>query len=526
MRTYLALIPLLSLFSRACDVWAAPGEFDSSFGQNGIAVVLSSGSGTARSASTDDNGRVVAIGTGGDREMIARLLVNGNPDTTFNGTGTVNSPPTTDFLGGLYGHQGVSLLPSPGGSLIAVRAADYYCAVPSCAMGYLPRLVAHRFNSNGTVDASFPEASLGVGNAAETQVLADRDGGTTVVSAGRSFAGGVTTVKRITASGQVDVTFNTTMSGIIGCKSLPTVGGRSSRGKAMRLPDGKLLLAQGINIDPVYQVPANFPYRVCVSRFNIDGTIDTSYGNNGDLLLDSLLFTSRLNMPVALLPLPNGGAALVLQHTRVQTNAPRSVLFVIVWLTANGALDPTRFGGQGLTGPTALNVAELTAAAMQPDGKIVLAGYPEIQGVTPGADQQIDYSRPVVARLHQEGGNDLTFGVGGNGYTPLIAFGRRVNPKHMYIASDGSIFVAGGAADGAYDRFESTQFAIAKLQGPEVSAPPTASQAVGGGGGCFTTRDPRMDPMLPSLVMLALLMLGMRRRRDKPKTPAVARFTA
>ena len=521
MQFSLALIPLLVFFSHACDVWSAPGEFDPAFGQNGIAVVPANGFGVARSVATEDNGRVMAIGTGSAREMIVRTIANGNPDTTFNGTGTLISPLTSGgVFGGVdggeygYGHNGVSLMPGVDGSLLAVRAEDWFCPAPAaCGMSYLPRLVARRINSTGSVDASFPAASLGNGSVHETQILADGDGGTTAVSAGRSFGGGFTTVKKITAGGQVDAGFNAAMTGYIGCRSLPdAVGGRSSRGKALRLPDGKLLLAQGIVLDPLGQVPANFPYRVCVSRFNTDGMIDASYGNNGDLLLDSLLFTSAVNMPVALLPLPNGGAALVLQHTRVQTNAPRSVLFVIVWLTANGAPDPTRFGGQGLTGPTALNVAKLTAAAMQPDGKIVLAGYPESGVLTPEGNQQIDYSRPVVARLHQEGGNDLTFGVGGNGYTPLIAFGRRLHPNHLHIASDGSIFVAGGAAAGAYVVGESTQFAIAKLQGTAAPQPTTASQAAGGGGGCFTTRDPRVDPLLPSLVMLSMLMLAVRRR--------------
>ncbi len=514
MRFSLILVPLLALFGHTCGVLAAPGEFDTSFGQNGIAVVLANGSGVARSVATDDNGRVVAIGTGRGREtseMIVRTLANGNPDTTFNGTGTIISPPTSGgVIGGSFGHEGVSLLPGTGDSLLAVRAEDWFCPAPTaCSMGYLPRLVVRRINSTGTVDASFPDASLGGGDVTETQILADRDGGTTAVSAGRSFASGFTTVRRINASGQLDAGFNATITADIGCRSLPV--GRSSRGKALRLPDGKLLLAQGINVDPIGQVPANFPYRVCVSRLNTDGTIDTSYGNNGDLLLDSLLFTSALNMPVALLPLPNGGAALVLQHTLVQSNVPRAIYWVIVWLTANGAPDPTRFGGQGLTGPTALNVAELTVAAIQPDGKIVLAGYPEIRAPTPEGNQQIDHSRPVVARLHQEGGNDLTFGVGGNGYTPLIAFGRRLHPKHLHIASDGSIFVAGGAADGAYVAGEITQFAIAKLQGALVSTPPANSQS-GGGGGCGITRDPRIDPVLPTLVMLALLAIAGRRR--------------
>ena len=522
MRSSSTFILLLAFFSHAGDISAAPGEFDPSFGQNGIAVVPSTGFGVARSVVTDDNGRVIAIGTGGDRpfrEMIVRTLANGNPDTTFNATGTIISPPTSggNYGNFEYGHDGVSLLPGVGGSLLVVRAEDWFCPSPAgCGMSYLPRLVARRINSTGSVDASFQNASLGGGNVTDTQILADRDGGTIAVSMVRSFAGGVTTVKRVTANGQVDTSFNAAMSGNIGCQSLPDAPrGRSSRGKALRLPDGKLLLAQGINIDPIGQVPANFPYRVCISRFNTDGTIDTSYGNNGDLLLDSLLFTFALNMPVALLPLPNGGAALVLKHTRVQTYAPRSVYFVIVWLTANGTLDPTRFGGQGLTGPTALNVAELTAAAMQPDGKIVLAGYPESGLLTPEGNQQIDRSRPVVARLHQEGGNDLSFGVGGNGYTPLIAFRRRLHPNHLHIASDGSIFVAGGAADGAYDANASTQFAIAKLQGLTAPAPAAPSQAVGGGGGggCGMTRDPRVDPMLPALMLLAWIALAARRRR-------------
>ncbi|MEO8102247.1 MAG: JDVT-CTERM domain-containing protein [Betaproteobacteria bacterium] len=506
--------------------FAAPGEFDPAFGQNGIATVPTTGRSVANFVTTDGAGRVLATGLAapasvgnegfGQLEFIARMLANGNQDPSFNGSGAILSPPTpVSESGALYfGHQGMSLLPAAGGWL-AIRAEDWYCPFPVvCSANYLPKITGRKFNNEGSIDPFYGPALLGSGNSA-AQLLPDPDGGVTMISTGPEGFQGTshnTTVQRITANGQPDKNFNEAMSGTLGCRLLAEEDGRRSSAKMLRLSDGKLLLAQGIELNPNaafrLRVPTPSPHRVCISRFNADGTVDASYANNGDLLLDSLIFTFAQNAPVALLPLPSGGAALVIQKTYPPANGSGSA-YLIVWLNADGVLDASRNFGQGYAGLTSLHVAVVTAAAIQPDGKIILAGYPDSR---PGTNpQQIDYSQPVVGRLHQLGGNDLTFGIGRQGFIPLISFGKRLIPNHLHIADDGSIFVAGAVANGAHVPNEFTQFAVGKLQGDPLPVAPVPSQ--GGGGGCGITRDSRIDPTLPGLVLLAFLAFGTRRWR-------------
>ncbi len=505
---------LLMLLWLSLHVAAAPGEFDPAFGQNGIAILATASDGMARHVTTDSAGRVLATGRDNNLALVTRLLANGTIDTTFNGSGFIRSTP--GLIGGapVYGNGGLWLVPATNGRWLSVARQESFCTPAACGLFYLPGIIATRFNADGTPDSSYGVAGLTLGDESRVQIVAEPDGAMIAVSADKGFLlGGMTTVKRINADGTPDASFNATMSGVIGCLGLPPEGGRYSRAKGLRLADGSFLLAQGIVLNPnpqASQLPPTFnPYRVCISRLNANGTPDLSYGSGGEVLLDTLLFTSAQHMPVALMPTANGGAALLLQQTRPQ---PASSHYVIVWLTATGGMDTSRFD-QGLTGPTGLHAAVVTAAAMQPDGKIVLTGYPEIRQSDPNAPQQIDYAEPHIGRLHPQGGNDLTFGTGGQGYTSLLSFGKRLVPNQIHLAADGNIFVAGATnAAGPVNGGDPTQFAVAKIQGGPMASP-VDSAASGGGGGCFTTRDPRIDPLLPSLVLLAMVMLTMRRRR-------------
>ena len=85
-------------------------------------------------------------------------------------------------------------------------------------------------------------------------------------------------------------------------------------------------------------------------------------------------------------------------------------------------------------------VNALRAMALQPDGKIVVAGDTE-----PGSTG-IDFA---VLRYTSAGALDTTFGTGGKVITPVSADGAHDRPRGLAVQSDGKIVVAGGTTSTA-----------------------------------------------------------------------------
>ena len=117
-----------------------------------------------------------------------------------------------------------------------------------------------------------------------------------------------------------------------------------------------------------------------------------------------------------------------------------------------GALDPT-FGIGGKVA-TPLNAGEAEAVAVQPDGKIVVAGWSAVSA-TPGGASGIDFT---VLRYNADGTPDAGFGTGGVATAGFPA-GRSDEAFGVALQPDGRIVVvgqtqlAGGGLDFAVARF-------------------------------------------------------------------------
>jgi uncharacterized delta-60 repeat protein len=103
-------------------------------------------------------------------------------------------------------------------------------------------------------------------------------------------------------------------------------------------------------------------------------------------------------------------------------------------LLAAGALDPSFSSDGEATAPGFGVAVTATAAAVQLDGRTVVAGY--------SADKRF-----AVARYNVDGSLDATFGPTFNG-TVLTAFGHGTFADAVAVQDDGKIVVAGGFADG------------------------------------------------------------------------------
>jgi uncharacterized delta-60 repeat protein/uncharacterized protein (TIGR03382 family) len=506
-RFVVALIAAFSLAFHAMPSAAVAGDFDRSFGQNGIAVFPTEAGSMAHFVTTDTAGRVLATGKDRGAEFLTRSQSNGTLDTTFNGTGylrgIINVPNSDGRL--IVGHTGLWVTNTVGGQVLAARMNSAQCPPELCRF-ITPTIQLRRLNLDGsTVNAANADIAATVGIEESMQVIEDSRGGFLFATQTRGLVFSEALLTRIGADGLRDTAFK---PGI--CPSLNKVAGSfGSSTKALPLADGRTMLAHEI----YFSTTTPNPNHLCLSRVNADGSADKAYAVNGDLILDSILSSADVHRPVAMFATVNGGSALLLQQIN-RGSQPLSAVelrYTIMWLTPQGALDTAR-SDRGITAPTDQPIGQVVAATMQRDGKIVIVGYPA--SATPGPNfDYFDPSQPRVARLTSQGGIDSTFGAAGQGFVSLVTSGKRLIPKQLHIAQDGSIFVAGATVDSSaiIATDEPTQFAIAKLHADPPPSQPVVAPS-NGGGGCGTTTDAHIDPVLPSMAMLALLGLWIRRR--------------
>ena len=108
------------------------------------------------------------------------------------------------------------------------------------------------------------------------------------------------------------------------------------------------------------------------------------------------------------------------------TASPSSAGFALARLTSSGALDPEFNGGNALILP-ASGIEHATAMAIQPDGRILVAGYT--------ASNQMK-----VVRVTSSGVLDSSFGAGG---VAVVDFGTSSSAHAIAVAPDGKILLGG-----------------------------------------------------------------------------------
>jgi len=190
---------------------------------------------------------------------------------------------------------------------------------------------------------------------------------------------------------------------------------------------------------------ADFRYNLNteIVRYNVDGSLDTSFGNGGVVSLPTATFGSSWlvhQTPVAIQP---NGNIVVATNTTTYTYNNKTGFYtltssnmMVLRLNPNGSLD-TSFGNGGEAVISIPNEFEISAGvAVLPSGQIVVAG------TNPGGVAGLAF---VVARLTTSGVLDTTFGPGGHGYNNLgTATSNTVDPvQSLGIDSSGNILVGG-----------------------------------------------------------------------------------
>jgi uncharacterized delta-60 repeat protein len=432
------------------------GQLDPSFGRSGlfelVAPEFAETSTTASSLSIDADGRLLAAGwssvpgSGLPRgALFVRVLPSGLPDPAFAGAGYVRIIHPVPRR-----NVGTGAFPIAGGRSLVADAGHDLCTLPpqDCPAIY-PWAMVRRLNADGSID---PTLLYSFAPVYEFQTIGEPDGSIVILGTGDPAPGSQfwsIVVARVRVDGVPDAQFGTLAGEAMKCPGLPDTSFHVSR--MARLADGKFLVTRMNTASR----GDDERIRICVSRLMPDGSLDTTYGTQGRLYVDSPDYVGT--DVIGILERSDGRVALV-QRTNIVGRPGRGS---IVWLTAGGAVDMA-MGAGGLTSPIPA-LGHLTSTAIQPDNRILVAGWPTAPA-SPNLVDPWDYGRPSLVRLDATGSADATFGEGG--VAILVAAGIPLQPFHIAVGADASIFVAGSAGrtlGGA--AAEPSRLAIGKIAG-------------------------------------------------------------
>jgi uncharacterized delta-60 repeat protein len=363
----------------------ANGTLDSAFGAlYGVASVA-----------IQPDGKLLVGGSfitvnGTTRNRIARINASGSLDTTFNpGTGVTNDPSSYPYV------NYVAAQPD-GKVLIAGRFTIF---------NGTNRNGIARLNANGSLDTIFnPGTALATNNPySQLYILSSAtqpDGKVLIVGSFMMSFNGTNRgrVARLNANGSLDGSFH------------PGAGMDNSITALASQPDGKVLVAGRFST-------VNGTNRNGIARLNADGGLDTSfnpvagvpwYGFPGDIRY----VISQLD-----------GKVLIAGSFATVNGTNRNG---IARLNADGGLD-TSFN------PATEANDSVTAAVLQPDGKIILGGYFASSNPVNGW-----YSQQLV-RLNSNGSRD-------NNFTADSQVAHSFTAGSLVVQSDAKVLVGGIAS--------------------------------------------------------------------------------
>src|SRR6266487_2601249 len=231
---------------------------------------------------------------------------------------------------------------------------------------------------------------------------------------------------RAVSGGTLDPTFGS------GGKLLTDFGGQEMAYGVRVQADGKIVAAGFSNTD------GNHDF--ALARYDRDGTLDPTFGTGGKVLTD-VSGAGSYDEARAVAVEPDGKILAA-----GSSDAGGSTDFAVVRYDGDGTLDPTfGAGGQVLTDLGGAGRYDgAYAVAVEPDGKILAAGFSDAGGST-------DFA---VVRYDGDGTLDPAFGAGGQ---VLTNFGGSDYAYAVAVQGDGKVVAAGSSDAGG-----STDFALAR----------------------------------------------------------------
>lgn len=385
------------------------GTLDVSFGTGGTQITSGvTGYTGAHGLMIQSDGSIVAVGIGigaGDSGIdfgVYRYTTNGVLDTTFGGgTGEV----FTRIGANTYNDDQNSA------KAVAIQAGNSAFFIPDriVVAGFHENFNSNqsvfalaRYNLDGTLDASFGTGGIvtnsitsgsGFGNGdigVSLVVLGFLKQPRTITVGGYSYANGTNyfTLARYNSAGAFDTTFGTNGNGIV---TVPFGPGVDAAASAMADQSGKFVLAG-------YEGIYSHNYDFAAARFNPDGSPDINFANGGVLTVD----IANLDSKAQGVAIQSDGKVVAAGSANNSTNEA----FALARYNSDGSPD-TSFGLNGkLMTVVGTNDSAANAVQIQSDGRIVAAGT----GNTGGSF--------AVVRYNANGSLDTNFGGAGKAITP------------------------------------------------------------------------------------------------------------
>jgi uncharacterized delta-60 repeat protein len=411
---------------------ATDGDIDPTFGIDGkVLTDFGNTEDFAYRVAVQPDGKIVAIGTSRGssypRFALARYNPDGSLDVTFGPGGKV----TTVLSTGRESATGLLIL--PGGKILISGSIDQPSTTDTS-------FALVRYNSDGSLDTTFGQGGLvttNIGSDTDQAVRIALQSDGKVVAAGRKGIQfypsdqrkGNVALARYNPDGSLDSTF-----GNAGVVTTDFGQGLESYAVAVMIqPDGKIAIA------------GEASYEFMVARYNANGTLDTTFGNDGFTLTN---FSSNWDTPSDALLQPDG-KILVVGNAEMQS--PYDTLALARY---NSDGSPDQSFGDG--GKTLAGSGELGAVILQPDGKIVALGD--------------DGPFFLLLRLNQDGSLDATFGAGGSTDTSFDS--DSVQGRGLALQPDGKV-VAAGFSEKPY--YKNSDFALARYVVGSTSPTPAPS---------------------------------------------------
>jgi uncharacterized delta-60 repeat protein len=350
---------------------------------------------------------------------------DGRVTTLFGGSDSMS------FLGGLAVQSDGEVVAAGATSPASVRNFKFALA---------------RYNLDGTLDDTFggdgKVTSTFFSNESFANDVAIQDDGK-IVAAGftldevsRRLQRSRFALARYNSDGTLDRTFS-------GNGKVTTRVAARSRVSAVAIqPDGKIVVA-GLARKNHKQVFA-------LARYNTNGSLDGTFGDDGTL-------TTFLQFPMGQTDVAvQADGKIVLVGTVEVPDSVLDVRFAVLRYRTDGTLDPT-FDGDGIT-MTRFNLsgrtdASANAVAIQPDGRIVVAGGYEGEGRNGATRDGF-----AVARYHSDGSLDGSFGHDGKVRTQVLS---TAGASGLVIQPDGNVVAAGTVTnlnDPVPSRFATTRY--------------------------------------------------------------------
>jgi uncharacterized delta-60 repeat protein len=402
-------LTIIALLTPVAPAQGAAGLLDPTFGAGGLAILDEPAeiNEQLQDVVVLPEGKILGAGSKGSSSgfLLARFNPDGTPDLSF-GSGGIRIEPDTK-------------VPGAPRTIVDIerRGDDKVLAVGLGRSVSTNAFIFGRYLPSGDLDPQFGKNGLRLvsfitgGNASALALAPDGR----VVGVGDNGSAKEAMVVRLTEEGDLDSSFNLIPLGV---RPINVPGAENEHARAVRvLADGTILVG-GSSLAGAF-----------LAELSADGKPVPGFGNAGIAVHNLGTGGTAFGSIEALSLLPDGrflGAGI--------TNAGTGDRQLIVArFTAGGALDPS-FGAGGVfrSNPTAED-DEAFAMALQPDGKIVVAGARSESG-----DERGD---TWVLRLSPEGQLDPTFGVGGE--TVISASPDRDLAEGLALQPDGRAVFAG-----------------------------------------------------------------------------------